>query len=68
MQLEKYSPVYCKSTDALQIGCKRFTFEEWKLKYSNKFSFDEYDNGANAWANSYAQLIFNWVELIKGGN
>jgi Pentapeptide repeats (8 copies) len=59
LQLETYSIVYTSSI--LQIGCKKFTFQEWRDFDDETIS--KMDNGALEWWNKWKETIFKLIEM-----
>ena len=62
MQIETYSISFTK--DVLQIGCKRFTIQEWKNFNDEEIS--NMDNQALSFWNKWKDFIFQAIELSFG--
>jgi Pentapeptide repeats (8 copies) len=59
LQLETYSIVYTSSI--LQIGCKKFTFQEWRDFDDETIS--KMDNGALEFWKKWKETIFKLIEM-----
>ena len=64
MQIETYSISFTK--DILQIGCKRYSIEEWK-NFDDE-TIGKMDSGALTFWNKWKQFIFTAIELSFGDN
>ena len=62
MQIETYSISFTK--DILQIGCKRYSIEEWK-NFDDE-TIGKMDSGALTFWNKWKQFIFTAIELSFG--
>lgn len=62
MQIETYSISFTK--DVLQIGCKRFLIEDWKI--FNDEEINNMDNQALSFWNKWKDFIFQAIELSFG--
>ncbi len=62
MQIETYSISFTK--DVLQIGCKRFTIQEWKNFNDEEIS--NMDRQALSFWNKWKDFIFQAIELSFG--
>jgi hypothetical protein len=59
LQCEKYYVTY--TSDILQIGCKRYTIEDWRTFGDYKIS--NMDSGALEWWNKWKPTIFQIIEM-----
>ena len=59
LQTEKYTITY--TATILQIGCKRFTIDEWK-NFDNK-TISQMDSGALEWWTKWKPIILQIIEM-----
>lgn len=59
LQIEKYIVIY--TSDVIQIGCRRYSIEEWR-NFDND-TISDMDTGALDWWNKWKEMLFKIIEM-----